>query len=165
MNLMETLVALASHNRAIVCTIHQPQSSIYSLFDKILLLSHGQTMYFGPAQDAVTYFSQMGYSCPPFSKCELYANVFEFILRSPSDFFLDQVSVDTRGVQVERESKEKIAFLAGAYQTSTWKKQNENMCLEWKREKGTLLNDLRLLTVGAFDFAYYFRIDPNSYAI
>ena len=67
-NLVETLRALALEGRTIVCTIHQPQSSIYSLFDKILLLSNGRVMYLGPVTEAVPYFEKLGYACPPFSK-------------------------------------------------------------------------------------------------
>jgi len=38
---MEILGQIASNQRTVVCTIHQPRSNIFTLFDKILLLSEG----------------------------------------------------------------------------------------------------------------------------
>jgi len=40
-NVMEILGQIASNQRTVVCTIHQPRSNIFTLFDKILLLSEG----------------------------------------------------------------------------------------------------------------------------
>ncbi len=37
----------------VLSTIHQPRSSIYGMFDLLLLLSEGKTMFFGAAADAV----------------------------------------------------------------------------------------------------------------
>ena len=44
--------------RTCLCTIHQPSPQIFELFDKIVLLSAGKLVYFGPAQKVVPYFSQ-----------------------------------------------------------------------------------------------------------
>lgn len=53
-NVMEALWNLANNGRSVVSTIHQPRSSIYSMFDALLLLSEGMTVYFGPANQAVS---------------------------------------------------------------------------------------------------------------
>lgn len=117
LNLVETLVALAHHGRTIVCTIHQPQSSIFKMFDKILLLAQGRAMYMGPADGAVEYFEKLGHVCPSYS--------------NPSDFFLDTLSVDTRGCDVEQESSKRIDELALAYSESTQCLKNEQEAAEW----------------------------------
>lgn len=59
-NVMESLWALAKRGRTVLCTIHQPRSSIYNMFDLLLLLSEGQIMYFGLARNAVGYFTRIG---------------------------------------------------------------------------------------------------------
>lgn len=65
-NVVESLVALAkNYKRTVVFTIHQPRSNIVTLFDQILLLAHGRTIYSGPQSEAQHYFKQIGYPCPP----------------------------------------------------------------------------------------------------
>jgi ABC-type multidrug transport system ATPase subunit len=44
--------------------IHQPRSSIFSMFDELLLISEGRLIYYGPAADAVSYFESASYPCP-----------------------------------------------------------------------------------------------------
>jgi hypothetical protein len=60
-NVMVALKVLARHGRTVVCTIHQPRSDIYFMFDKLLILSVGKLMYFGDAGDhALAYFQSIG---------------------------------------------------------------------------------------------------------
>lgn len=47
-------------------TIHQPRSTIYELFDQLMILSHGHTVYFGAAHTAVDYFAAAGFTCGQF---------------------------------------------------------------------------------------------------
>ncbi|TPX43569.1 hypothetical protein SeMB42_g01127 [Synchytrium endobioticum] len=65
-NVIECLVALArNYQRTVVFTIHQPRSNIYALFDQLVLLAKGKTVYSGPAQDLVIdHFSSLGFDCP-----------------------------------------------------------------------------------------------------
>ena len=51
---MQSLWSLAHNGRTIVSTIHQPRSSIYGMFDQLLLLSEGLVMYYGDADQAVS---------------------------------------------------------------------------------------------------------------
>ena len=39
--LMKTLLGIAHKNRTVICTVHQPRSDIFQLFDSVLLLSKG----------------------------------------------------------------------------------------------------------------------------
>ena len=48
MHLVETLRKLAGGGRAIITTIHQPSSRLYTMLDKLLLLSEGHAMFYGP---------------------------------------------------------------------------------------------------------------------
>jgi ABC-type multidrug transport system ATPase subunit len=61
---MDLINKLAGRNRTIICTIHQPRSNIYQLFDKLLLLAHGETVFFGHSKDSISYFANLGYPCP-----------------------------------------------------------------------------------------------------
>lgn len=65
-NVVECLVTLAkNYNRTVVFTIHQPRSNIVALFDQLILLARGRTVYSGEFSRCQGYFDQMGYSCPP----------------------------------------------------------------------------------------------------
>ena len=65
-NVMECLVTLAKdYNRTVICTIHQPRSNIVALFDQLVLLAKGKTVYSGEFSKCQSYFDQAGYACPP----------------------------------------------------------------------------------------------------
>ena len=98
MNVMESLWTLSTSGRTIITTIHQPRSSIYKMFDLLLLLSEGRTMYYGPAKDAVKFFSDAHFECP--------------VNFNPADFFLDVVSMDYRNEDAEEASRERIRLMA-----------------------------------------------------
>ena len=61
---METLSKLAKKGHTIIFSIHQPNSSIFSLFDDLLLLAEGRVAYFGSASLAIQHFMKLGYEMP-----------------------------------------------------------------------------------------------------
>ena len=93
-SVMEAMKAMAENNRLVISVIHQPRSSIYNMFDRLLLLSEGKQMFFGYASEAVAYFSAAGYPCPSHF--------------NPSDYFLDILSPDTRSAELEEQSFKRI---------------------------------------------------------
>lgn len=65
-NVIECLVTLAkTYKRTVIFTIHQPRSNIVALFDRLLLLAKGKTVYSGDFASCQDYFEHIGYSCPP----------------------------------------------------------------------------------------------------
>jgi ABC-type multidrug transport system ATPase subunit len=44
--IVETLKKMANKKRTIIATIHQPNSSIFSLFDQLMILALGRVVYF-----------------------------------------------------------------------------------------------------------------------
>lgn len=103
-NVMESLWTLAGNGRSIISTIHQPRSSIYKMFDLLLLLSEGRCMFFGHAAEATAWFSSAGFQCPA-----------EF---NPADFFLDVVSMDYRSSEAEESSRKRINLLNEHYKVN-----------------------------------------------
>ncbi|OMJ79366.1 hypothetical protein SteCoe_20610 [Stentor coeruleus] len=63
-HLIEVLKAQAQLGRTIIFTIHQPNSKMFNMFDRFILMSEGSFLYQGPTSDAVKYFSDIGYQCP-----------------------------------------------------------------------------------------------------
>ena len=60
--IVSTLWELAKGGRKIVMTIHQPSSRLFYMFDKVLLLSEGNPLYFGERSQVMDYFSSIGYA-------------------------------------------------------------------------------------------------------
>ncbi|KAL7420171.1 FAD-dependent urate hydroxylase [Cryptotrichosporon argae] len=65
-NVIDSLKTLArQYNRTVIFTIHQPQSNIVALFDRLLVLARGQLAYYGEAASAAQHFEHIGKPCPP----------------------------------------------------------------------------------------------------
>lgn len=64
LSVVNVMVELAKHGHAIICTIHQPSSEIYSKFDRVMFLAGGRLAYFGPPKESVDFFASCGFPCP-----------------------------------------------------------------------------------------------------
>jgi len=55
---------LANNGQAILCTIHQPSGTLFEMFDRLLFLQDGQSLYFGDigpnSQTLIDYFYKQG---------------------------------------------------------------------------------------------------------
>ena len=102
LNVMETLKILCMSGVTVIVSVHQPRSSIYKLFDQLILLSEGRVAYSGEAGDTViNYFNNLGLHTPP-----------SF---NPGDYFLDIISIDNRSSQQEIKSEKRINFILESY--------------------------------------------------
>jgi ATP-binding cassette subfamily G (WHITE) protein 2 (PDR) len=50
---------------AAAVAIYQASQSVFDCFDKAAVLYEGRQIYFGPAQDAKSFFERQGWYCPP----------------------------------------------------------------------------------------------------
>jgi ATP-binding cassette, subfamily G (WHITE), member 2 len=103
-------------NRTIYCTIHQPSSELFGLFDDCIFLTAGELMYSGkinsnktgPVNKLGSYLKQIGYPIPQFS--------------NPADHMLNLVSnpslnleTEYNGDELDEKRAEKIFELAGKF--------------------------------------------------
>ncbi|XP_037826696.1 ATP-binding cassette sub-family G member 1-like [Lucilia sericata] len=77
---IQLLQLLANEGRTIVCTIHQPSSNIYNLFNQIYVMSRGYCTYQGSPGRTVDYLKSVGLECPAY--------------HNPADFLLECVNGD-----------------------------------------------------------------------
>ncbi|KAL6202752.1 hypothetical protein ACLB2K_026457 [Fragaria x ananassa] len=77
---VQILRYIAQDGRTVISSIHQPSSEVFALFDDLVLLSGGQTVYSGQANKAVEFFAKAGIPCPS--------------RRNPSDHFLRCINSD-----------------------------------------------------------------------
>lgn len=74
--IVATLRWLARGGRTVITTIHQPSSTLFTMFDKIIVLTEGCPIYSGKSSLVMEYFASIGY-VPPFN------------FMNPADFLLD----------------------------------------------------------------------------
>jgi ABC-type multidrug transport system ATPase subunit/ABC-type multidrug transport system permease subunit len=51
--------------KTVVIALLQPSPEVFALFDDVLILNKGRVMYHGPRDQALGYFQDMGFHCPP----------------------------------------------------------------------------------------------------
>ena len=94
---MLRLQAMAKAGHALMCTIHQPSSELWSLFDKFILLSGGHTIYSGRADHTVQYFGDLGHACPA------AYNPADYVLALVNQDFPDRYDASLPGKYAESE--------------------------------------------------------------
>ena len=120
-SVMETLRDLAQTGRTVISTIHQPNSDIFEMFDRLMLLAQGKIIYFNEARLAVDYFASIGQRCPELS--------------NPADYFMSMMSIESHEeedtedkqalmrshTQILEQYTQKIDFFDQSYQNSNLK--------------------------------------------
>ncbi|GMF11086.1 unnamed protein product [Phytophthora lilii] len=96
-NVMQFVLRLCAENKTVICTIHQPSSLVYEMFTNVVILTAGETVYFGPRENTIDHFTASGYTCP------MYMN--------PAEYFISLVNSDFEG-------HADIRRLVGNYSTS-----------------------------------------------
>uniref|UniRef100_A0A8B9R8I8 Broad substrate specificity ATP-binding cassette transporter ABCG2 n=1 Tax=Astyanax mexicanus TaxID=7994 RepID=A0A8B9R8I8_ASTMX len=110
-SVLHLLKRMANNGRTIIMSIHQPRYSIYRLFDSLTLLVSGRLVYHGPAQNALDYFSNIGYAC------EAHNN--------PADFFLDVINGDSIAVTMAKlQNAEGICLQLNYFEESGDRRQS-----------------------------------------
>lgn len=62
-SLLKVLRKIAASNATVLCTIHQPSSEVFHLFDSAIFLKQGRILYHGPVTEIATKFQSLGYPC------------------------------------------------------------------------------------------------------
>ena len=137
--LVRLLVSQARKGKAVVATIHQPNSSTFALFDRLLLLMDGYQIYQGDAKGAAEHFKNLGFVIPRFS--------------NPADYFLEEFFIPYKK---EKKDEEKLEKLVKGYENNIDERiQNENELivhdqitedvLNHSRERASLLTEFKYL--------------------
>ena len=88
---------LTTFQLIVIASIHQPSTSTFQLFDKLLLLSGGKSHYFGSVKDVAPQFKYLGYPVP------LHTNPAEFLLEMMNiDFVRHQEAANNRLQEIQQ---------------------------------------------------------------
>lgn len=101
---MGTLKELCSDGHTVLVSIHQPRSSVFAMFDDLILMAEGELVYAGPAAEVLPYFEKLGHKCPEHF--------------NPAEWLADLVAIDHSSPEAEEESKQRLQTLAAAWRTS-----------------------------------------------
>lgn len=98
--LISQLTSIAGRGRTVLCTIHQPSSAIFDLFQKIILIADGRIAFAGSTEQAIEFFSSLGYECP--------------VSYNPADFFVTTLAIAPKDEDSSHRAAQKIcdAFLS-----------------------------------------------------
>lgn len=106
--LVQTLYDLAKKGTTILCTIHQPSSQLFDMFNNVLLLADGRVAFTGSPQNALDFFAENGYSCP-----EAY---------NPADFLIGVLATDPG---YEQASQRSAQYMCDLFAVSSAAKQRD----------------------------------------
>ncbi|KAF5744739.1 ABC transporter G family member 3 isoform X1 [Tripterygium wilfordii] len=138
--MMVTLKKLASTGCTLIFTIYQSSTEVFGLFDRICLLSNGNTLFFGETLACLQHFSNAGFPCP--------------IMQSPSDHFLRAINTDFDRIiamcknwqddhgdfsSVNMDTAVAIRTLEATYKSSADAAAVETMILRLTEKEGPLL--------------------------
>ena len=62
--LVELLKKVGNKNTAVLCTIHQPSSEVFHMFDKVIFMKEGRIFYQGTVENMNQHFAKLGHACP-----------------------------------------------------------------------------------------------------
>jgi len=60
-NMVALLRTVAAANAVCLCTIHQPSSEVFDLFDQVIFMKDGKVFYHGAVRELTAYFRGYGY--------------------------------------------------------------------------------------------------------
>lgn len=60
---LELLKSLARQGRTVVCTLHQPSSTLFHMLDEVYFVANGYCIYQGAPQELVPFLSSIGLVC------------------------------------------------------------------------------------------------------
>jgi ABC-type multidrug transport system ATPase subunit len=124
-SLIELMRKLSGSGVTVVATIHQPNSFIYSLFDKVLLFGGNEIVYHGEAVTAMDYFQKLGFFYPEFS--------------NPSEFLLELVT------EIDDDYKENIEKIKAAVEKKELIIVKSQLPELFQRESAGFFKELQLL--------------------
>lgn len=56
--IVKIMNTMAARGKTILCTIHQPSSEIFNMFNQVILLADGRIAFIGSTADAIQFFDK-----------------------------------------------------------------------------------------------------------
>jgi ABC-type multidrug transport system ATPase subunit len=102
-------------NLSVICTVHQPNQKTLNHFDRLLFLSHGHQVWFGPAQRCIQHFQKLNILPQPFK-----GNLAEAVM--------DEVNIDFDLAEGRDRREELERLVTNPERNRVPKKLEKKMC-------------------------------------
>lgn len=168
-SIMRTLKAIARLGISVIVIIHQPRTEIFDLFDNLILLGNGQTIYEGPQPGVQQYFEGLGFRFPEHSN---HADVITDIITGNGRDYNAQGDISKEALiahwdsvrqakHIDKADRRSIrTMLGGSGMSQALKKRGaptikqgwlcfRRAMLQQYRAKGTFLAEMGLATLAA----------------
>uniref|UniRef100_A0A0R3RI40 ABC transporter domain-containing protein n=1 Tax=Elaeophora elaphi TaxID=1147741 RepID=A0A0R3RI40_9BILA len=104
-HIVKVLERMASENgKTIICTIHQPASDTFEMFDRVIFLANGKIAFLGSPSEALLFYGDIGYPIPAHT--------------NPADFFIQTLAIVPGEEEkcIERANRIINAFMKSKYE-------------------------------------------------
>lgn len=157
------LKKLARAGQAIVCTVHQPSSELFELFDTILALGPGgRTFYFGEigpqGQAVLDYFSARGVHVPE------ETNIAEFILEASMKSAPQGGSIDWTAEWEQSEERSALMAQLDGFNSAQTKAEGPEPSSRPRRSEYNAPVGLQTWLLTKRALVQYWRDAPYAYA-
>ncbi len=115
---VSSIVLMILSQLLVIASIHQPSTTTFQLFDKLLVLSEGKQHYFGSVTALGSFFDFLGYPMP--------------VQMNPAEFVLEATNVDFASDQ--ERARQRLEQMQRAWSTSPEAKYVNNEITEIARE-------------------------------
>ncbi|XP_046389694.1 protein white [Ischnura elegans] len=124
-NVVSVLKGMARKGKTVICTIHQPSSEVFALFDKVLLMAEGRVAFQGTPRDACTFFMELGAPCPSnYNPADFFVQLLAVVpsredsCRQAIDMICDTFAASEMGVCMEKEASAAATSSVGSIKDS-----------------------------------------------
>ncbi|XP_060593435.1 protein white-like [Ruditapes philippinarum] len=126
-SIVQTLKEMAQKGKTVLCSIHQPSSEVFALFDHVLVIAEGRVAFLGDTDEALKFYSNIGYPCP--------------VNFNPADFYIMTMAVVPGS---ETECKQRIEKICDEFYQTTYVKtilQDNKSVVESPRRTGVIYEE------------------------
>ncbi|KAJ7562979.1 hypothetical protein O6H91_03G091500 [Diphasiastrum complanatum] len=141
LRIVQLIQSIAQGGRTVVASVHQPSSRLFYMFSKVILLSEGETVYYGKAAEAMDYFSSIGLS--------------PAMAMNPADFLLDLANgnldvISTPAALQSRQATDSVN-LNGKADGKPSQKEVRQYLVEKFKSQAAMLDNKKLLQFVPFN--------------
>ncbi|KAF7270964.1 hypothetical protein GWI33_016096 [Rhynchophorus ferrugineus] len=127
LNVVQILKQMAHTGKTVICTIHQPSSELYAMFDKLLLMAEGRIAFLGTPEEADIFFRELDAPCPKnYNPADYFIQLLAIVpdneesCRHAVNMICDKYERSLTGMEVTLESSTKVGDFLKNTETELW---------------------------------------------